>query len=274
MITNWSCHWDDLQLKFNNSTLFTFPLIKDGIEKESLTQQCETLFIKLTKNNDFEKAWYGISKNFRKTYYKTKDAIRFDVADLVEVDCPMEYKTLKNGWHKNWANSNYLSVNNSSTNGLLEPGFFAEMKNCGWEEFESFSFVLLKLLGINNIHKYSSLDNRGKADGFFKFQNLSVLYDSTLESKFDKKKEIQINNYLDQIKNDKIVIRDHYYSLKDTTKQVWIISRNTGTRLIRNEDGIKVKEIGYLTLIDLYKRRLNEEITLDELTDLLKTLNG
>ena len=128
-----------------------------------------------------KKSWIGKSKNFRKDPNNGKEAIRFEVSDLKEVSCPTPYKNYKEGWHLNKSSlfsgtSAFVTTSNQN----LQPSFFSEMSTCNWQLFEEHCFYLLRLLGIHELHKFPQSDNRGKADGFFKFSTLSVLYDATL----------------------------------------------------------------------------------------------
>lgn len=262
MATQWDRHWDDLSY-WNSSTLFTLPLIYDGLEEGPWADEVDTLFIKLTKGKSFEKSWVGKAKNFRTDSNKGKPAIRFDVSDLKEVDCPGEFKNCPLGWR----------LNNPADNcNHLMPGFFSEMATCDWTAFENSCFHLLRLLGIHEIHQFLQDDNRGKADGFFKIGTLSVLFDATLEADFDRLKETQLSNYVNQLKVDKFNIKEHSYTLNEGNKEVWIITRKDNARTLRIEDHIKIREIPYTKLIAIYLRRLTSEIGVDELTNLLKGL--
>lgn len=276
MVTKWKGHWDNFWSPVANaqSTLFTHSVITDSsLITGPWPAKAKTLYIKLNDGNRFEKSWIGYSENFRKDNYKGKPAIRFEVSELKEVACPEHYKSFGNGWHINndnlFAGSEQLVVD---TNQNLQPPFFKEMATCSWQLFEEHCFHLLRLLGIHELHKFPQSDNRGKADGFFKFSTLSVLYDATLESDFDTQKETQVDNYINQLKADKFKIADNAYTIKDTNKQVWIITRGNNVRNIRKEDNIKAKEIPYQKLIEVYHHRLANEIGTEELWDFLKDL--
>lgn len=275
MVTNWELHWDKLSAKWNNSTIFTLPIIKDNLSNAVWPSEATTLFIKKTKENAFEKAWLGKTKNFRKDPNNGKPAVRFEVVELVEIDCPLEYKLYTNGWHLNKKTQPlpFSISDNFIKNNHLQPAFFNEMKSCDALTFELHCFHLLRLLGIHDIHKFPQDDNRGKADGFFRFHTLSVIYDATLETNFQKKKETQIENYINQLKKEKISFDFINYSIKDTQRQVWIITRGNNVTIIKTEDHIKVKEIPFARLIELYNKRLDEEVGTDELWDILKNLN-
>ena len=273
MVTSWSNHWDKLQGSKGASTLFTLPLIKDNIADNPLPDDAVTLFIKLTENKTFEKSWIGKTKNFRKDQTNGKDAIRFDVSDLRELECPQQYKGHLNGWHLNKSISvAAIEIKPGNTDANLQPAFFSEMAVCNWQLFEDHCFHLLRLIGIHDIHKFPQSDNRGKADGFFKLSSLSVLYDATLERDFVTQKETQVDNYINQLKGDKVKIGQQSYTVKETNRQVWIITRGSSVRPIRTEDHIKVKEIPYSNLIAVYHQRLQTEIGIEDLWDVLKDL--
>ena len=271
---NWAKHWDSL----DNSTLYTMPAIKDGLANNPWPSEATTLFIKRTEENKFEKSWIGKAKNFRHDPNKGKPGIRFEVSDLQEIECPQAYKEYSNGWHSNNSNiASSIETKHPNNNLRLQPGFFAEMAVCNWPIFEKCCFCLLRLIGIHDMHKFPQSDNRGKADGFFKFITqsaaLSVLYDATLGTDFYAQKETQIDNYINQLKGEKIRIGSQSYSIKETTRQVWIITRGNGVHTIRTEDNIKVKEIPYTKLIEVYNQRLVSEIGIEDLWNILRDLN-
>lgn len=274
MVTTWELHWDNLSKRWKNSTIFTFPFINDNISSGPWPEEASTLFIKLASDKKFEKSWIGKTKNFRKDSYNDKPAIRFEVADLKEIDCPEEFRQKPTGWYlnKSFTPLSYTAPTVQNSEDRLSPPFFKEMSNCDPFSFEMYCFQLLRLIGIHDIHKFPQDDNRGKADGFFLFKSLSVIYDATLESNYQKKKETQIENYINQLKKEKIAFGALSYTIKDTQRQGWIITRGRIVRHIQTEDDIKVKEIPYTKLIEVYEKRLHEEMGSDELWDLLKDL--
>jgi len=272
MVTNWELHWDKLKAKWNNSTLFTIPIIKDGLADGPWPDEVVTLFIKRNKSNAFEKSWIGKAKNFRRDPNGGKPAIRFEVTNLKEIDYRPGFEKYSNGWHLN-KNDVILESQSVPAPALnLQPAFFKEMENCDWGTFELYSFYLLRLLGINDINKIPQADNRGKADGFFKLSSLAVIYDATLDTNFVKTKEQQIENYISQLKKDKYKINNSNYTIKEHQKQVWIITRGDIVKEITSEDNIKVKEVPFKSLIDIYYRRLTEDVNTETLTDLLKNI--
>ena len=267
MVTNWDAHWDHLQ-KWNNSTLFTATFISHPLSMPPWPEQADTLFIKLNKDNLFEKSWIGKSKNFRKDLYKGRDAIRFDVSDLRPVDCPPEYKDITIGWHANKFNED-TSISEKS---YLLPPFISDMETCPWQTFELYCSFLLRLLGLHDLHAISPKANGGKPDGFFKFHILAVIYDASLHPDFTDKKGQQIENYISQLKKERIHLDGYTYTITDLQKQVWIITRGREVRTLRIEDHIKVKEIPYHRLVDLYLQRVEGQVTAMELADLLKDI--
>lgn len=114
--------------------------------------------------------------------------------------------------------------------------------------------------------------------GFFKFRTLSVLYDSILIRDFDISKGTQIENYVNQLKTDKIKIGNTSYTIRGTDKQVWITTRTSSIRSqtddrIDTDDGINIKEVPYCKLIEIYNMRLKKEISGDKLCARLKQLD-
>ncbi|MBX7181883.1 MAG: hypothetical protein K1X82_07210 [Bacteroidia bacterium] len=272
MVSNWNGHWDKLPAKYKNSSLFTESIIPK--ELQAFPKEASTLFIKRSNDGSkFEKSWIGKTGNFRKDLFNDQPAIRFDILELKETQCPNEFLNTPTGWHLANPKPEIQSTNPPKTTNPLLPSFIEEMETCDPFTFELRCFQLLRLVGIHDIHKFPQDDNRGKADGFFRFHSLSVIYDATLEQNFQKKKETQIENYIAQLKKEKIEFRTIAYTIKDSQKQVWIITRGKNVQHIKIEDHIRVKEIPYTKLVQLVVKRLETEIGLDELWDDLKDLH-
>ena len=275
MVTKWKGHWDSFWSPVPNaqSTLFTHGVIKDpSLKNGPWPKTAKTLFIKLNDLNKFEKSWVGYSSNFKNESYNGKPAVRFEVSGLIENDYYPGLENYSNGWH---LNKNKYILESQSVSNLdfdLQPAFFNEMQTCNWEAFELYSFYLLRLLGINDINKIPQSDNRGKADGFFKHNSFAVIYDATLDTNFVKNKEQQIENYINQLKKDKYTFNNSNYTIKEYQKQVWIITRGDAVKNIKSEDGIKVKEVPFKRLIEIYGERLTKEIDAVDLTELLKNI--
>lgn len=271
MVTTWDGHWD----KLNGGTYYTIPYVKDGIASGAFPAEATTLFIKRNKDtNNFEKSWIGSSRNFRKDTHNNKAVIRFDVSNLQEVTCPDELKKTPNGWY---LNKNNISISTSAkpaakTEDSLHPPFLKEMETCDWPTFERHCFHLLRLLGIHDIHAFPQDNNRGMADGIFHFHTLTVIYDATLEQNFSDSKATQMENYLNQLKKEKIKIGQQNYTIKNTLRQVWIITRGSNSQTIDREDDIEVKEIPFRKLVEVYDRRLRDEVGASDLQKILAGL--
>lgn len=271
MITSWQRHWDNLAV-WDNLTLFTTGMIHWPYANNLPATPVETIFVKKSGNN-FEGAWIGTVSAFHDYMYQdSKPSIRFTVSIKSKYDCPSKLKQMKLGWHLIEDSAAHSTAANDSHT-VFNPPFFADFQTTKWEVFEDSTYYLLRLLGIHDIHKFAQGNNRGKADGFFKFDNrLAVLYDATLDTDLSKKKT-QISNYLNQLSEDKFQHGISSYSIKGIDKQVWIIVKDgSKASIIQNHDGIKVKTIPISVLLSLYHERLSTEIGTDQLWDKLKDL--
>jgi len=145
----------------------------------------------------------------------------------------------------------------------LQPGFFDKL--CvteNWQEFEEYTYYLLKLAGIQTVYHFLGENQAGKADGFFKIGNLAVLYDCTLRSgHVELNKQEQIKNYCYQLQQGSIDlsenIKEEFYHHH---KQIWIITKGT-SRQIRIINSIEIKEIGISDIICLYQERLTKNMS-------------
>lgn len=135
-------------------------------------------------------------------------------------------------------------------------------------EFEDAVFMLLKMLGISNVFQYGRTNQAGKADGFFHFQNLAVLYDCTLREDFFGFKEEQIDNYVGQLSKSPLTMHvrssdggklQKKFPLDQKNCHVWIITAGKKTREISDTESIRVKEVTVQDLIKLAKRRLHAD---------------
>ena len=124
-----------------------------------------------------KKHGWAKQRTFVKTPNNGKPAIRFEVANLVEIDCPAEFKNYTNGWHlnKSFIPGEDIQVAAVIDDGLTT-GFFKQMSNCSWELFEQYCFHLLRVIGIHDIHALPREAQQGKADGFFRFHSLHNIY--------------------------------------------------------------------------------------------------
>jgi len=252
MITHWENHWDDLR---NNETYYPDTLFKSGMNRSKIVENTSTLFIKLNMaSRKPEQAWDGKVFDFK----PEKDKVRFKVKIEREVRCPPRYYNYKEGWYVEEARAREGIPERSD----LYPQFFSNVATTNdWSEFEKYAYQLLKLLGIHEIHKYEK--QKGMADGFFKFRNLVVMYDSTLETDFEKSKEVQINNYCAQLKNGKIQYQNMIIDVVQCQKQVWIITRGN-PRVIKKVNEVKVKEVPIHEIINIYRERIEENLSEDK----------
>jgi hypothetical protein len=117
-------------------------------------------------------------------------------------------------------------------------------------------------------------------DGFFVFENLAVIYDCTLKTDL-KVKEEQINNYCRRLdKENKLYCesKDKPFNIEYKKKQVWIITRNKTQKIKdyprNNGESILVKEISINDLIEIYIKRIKENLFEDKLERILEDLGN
>ncbi|NIP23720.1 MAG: hypothetical protein GWO38_07840 [Phycisphaerae bacterium] len=140
----------------------------------------------------------------------------------------------------------------------LSPPFFDKLYSTNnWQKFEEYTYYLLKLLGIQKAYNFLEERQAGKADGFFKFGSLAVIYDCTLDGRdIEDSKREQINNYCNRLKQGSIEISssttEEFYTHH---KQVWIVTRGT-TQRIKLINNIEVKEVAVQDIMSIYQERL------------------
>ena len=259
MVTHWGNHWNNLP---NNETYFTKNMLKKGMTTDEIRENTPTIFIKLKSKYDKkpERAWEGKVYGFK--YDGTR--IRFKVKIDREIPIPAEYSNYLEGWYVEGLEDETLSK------GALYPPFFYILNATNdWKEFERYTHLLFKLLGVSQIIKYEK--QRGEPDGFFKIGNLAVIYDATLESNFQKTKETQIRNYVNQLKANSIKYKDRRFDVSNCNKQVWIITRGS-SRILEKTDNIIIKEVPINKLIEVYTDRLKKSIDETELKSTLENL--
>lgn len=131
-------------------------------------------------------------------------------------------------------------------------------------EFEDYTFMILRLLGIHSLYQYDKKNQAGRADGFFIIGSLVVMYDCTLRNEFEEHKKEQIENYVNKLKNSQITIdfrltdggvRKKTLQIQGKNCQVWIITKNN-TRELYDVDGIRVKEVAVQDLMKVFNKRL------------------
>lgn len=265
MVTHWANHWDRLT---GNQTYYTFRTLKNDISflKETWKggQPVPTIFIKLNENTKVpERAWEGYTSDFK--IDSKRKRIYFRVKIEKEVQVPFKYRNLREGWYT----EKFEEVVSESAI-LFPPFFYIMRKTSSWDEFEEYVYYLFKLLGIHNIYKYEK--QRGAPDGFFKFGNLAVVYDATLERDFEESKRDQINNYCNLLKSGRIQYQTITVDVSNCRKQVWIITRGLSSRIIREQDEVTVKEVPIDELIKIYQKRIEDNLKEVELEDELKNI--
>jgi hypothetical protein len=135
-----------------------------------------------------------------------------------------------------------------------------------WKEFERYSQWLIRLVWVHDIYRFQ--DQKGRADGFFKFKNLAVMYDCTLEKDFLMRKKDQIMNFCNQLKSGSIEIGGDVKDISHCWKQVWIITRGD-RRVIKKVDEIVVREVPVTETIGFYLRRFEGDLGESEVSSML-----
>lgn len=156
----------------------------------------------------------------------------------------------------------------------LYPPFFDKLLSTGdWKEFEQYTHYLLKLLGIQAVYTFVDERQAGKADGFFKFGNLAVMYDCTLGvGNIEENKKDQIINYCNRLKQGSLevaggtILEFHHHH-----KQVWLITRGTSRRVKLIND-IAIKEVAIRDIIDVYQERLKGMVSDEYLETKLRNI--
>jgi len=295
MVSLFKEHWK------NGKTQYPIELIKFDLQSNQLVENAPTLFIKVEeKTYEMEKAWFGYVSNFAPVVNnKGRKIISFNVEIKKELDLkealniiedidaiPQPKSNPKPGWYlvsqtrfqKPQIKSSIIIPEEFA---LYPPFFYNLIKTKDHFEFENLVFQLLKLIGINNICKIDKKEQAGREDGFFVFGDLAVIYDCTLLSDFVQKKKHQINNYCRQLENEQELLcesKGRPFNIRNKRKQVWIITRNKTQKIkdypCQNGKSILVKEISIYDLIEIYIKRIKENLFEDELEKILENLGN
>jgi len=267
MVTGWLNHWNNLK---NNSTLFSKWMIKSPEISKKPVDGTTTIFIKKSsESQNLENCWQGKTYNFIEDSYKNKSAIRFNVKIEKEITCPEKYKNYSIGWYADKIEEDI--INNTD----YDPLFFKRLiSTTDYIDFEKLVYILIKCIGIHTVHWFEPTNQAGKPDGFFKFNNLAILYDCTLNSSFLKNKNVQINNYCGQLKKDNIEYENKSIDVKNCKKNVWIITQSQKSKIIKYVDEIKVKEVSIFDLMKIYRLRLEKDFDCDELQRMLENIES
>jgi hypothetical protein len=295
MVSDWSDHWDNIE----ENTYYTKRLIKFDLQSHQLVENASTLFIKVEEGTyKIIGAWFGYVSNFKQGVdNKGREIISFDVQienklDLKEalrviegIDAiPQPKSNPKPGWYllsqtkfqKPQIKSSIIIPEEFA---LYLPFFYNLIKTKDHFEFEDLVFQLLKLIGINNICKIDKKEQAGREDGFFVFGDLAVIYDCTLKTNFNK--EEQINNYCRRLDDEEKLScksKGKPFNIRNKRKQVWIITRNKTQKINEYscESGkiILIKEISIYDLIEIYIKRIKENLFEDEFEKILENLGN
>lgn len=163
------------------------------------------------------------------------------------------------------------SASTAEIDSSLYPAFFDELLTTNdWRKFEEYTHYLLKLLGIQTAYSFLNQDQAGRADGFFKFGNLAVIYDCTLrrQQNVDDFKQNQIVNYCNLLQQGRIDISEEIIEeFHSHRQQVWIITQENSRR-IKTINGVEIKEVSIRDIMAIYKQRLVSNVN-DPLLELL-----
>ncbi|MFH0888661.1 MAG: hypothetical protein V1871_05570 [Planctomycetota bacterium] len=255
MATWFPGHWDKIP---GNRTQYFLSMIPKGVDKNEIINygEIETLFIKHKDKGDLtvEGCWTGKTSNFEiSKNTQGKDIVLFTVKIDKSESCPTKYQN----YHDTWYCEDWQPSQASTEDKSFDPPFFSNLISTShWKDFEQLTYYLLKVMGLHSVYKFPTNEQSGKSDGFFIFNNLAVIFDMTLDSNFEKVKEIQIKNYCNQLKETDIKYHEHFFPLAGRTKQVWIITRGTKSRIIRKEDKTTIKEVVINDLTKFYRDRI------------------
>ncbi len=258
MVTDFYGYWNNIRTKGGPS--YPPRMIKGMVSEADLREGTPTLFVKNYKSENssrmerapkVERVWKGSVHQIEQNPSDGKYYFRVEIEE--EVMDRAKYEGYENGWYISRID---LAEKVPSTD-LFSPPLFAKISTINdFNWFEIHVYYLLKMIGINSVHRIPRENNRGKADGFFRIGSLAVLYDATLESDFEKEKSEQIENYCGQMQRGRIDFDKVTEEFHSHEKQVWIITRGRN-RLIREKGEVVVKEIPVSKLIEIYEARLH-----------------
>lgn len=255
MVTKFDNHWINLQ-----NTKYKTGMLKNGMNEEKLRDNTDTIFIKRDKNNRIVSTLEGkVSDICIIQNNMGEKSISFSVKLDNKIDCPDRYLDYGPGWYLENV-ENYHNVSNEPEK-IFDPAFFDVLiRPNDWKEFEKYIYYLIRCLGIHIVHKFAPQDQRGKADGFFRFKNVAVLYDCTLDTDFRNRKEEQIKNFCNRLREGIITFGQELQDIHNCYKSVWIITNSQNHSLIQRRDEITIVEVPVKKIIDLYRNRLNRNL--------------
>lgn len=245
-------------------------LINDNILTNNLIPNSECIFV----NRTLQKQFIGV---FHKIIEPIDNNVNFKITIQKEVEYDKKLISYK-GWNI-LPEADFIykikeiqKTSNKNKSIQFLPPFFDEIQTTkDWRRFEELSFYLLKCIGISEIIKVDPTRAAGKYDGFFKYRNLAVIYDSTLNENFQLDKDIQIKNYCDRLRDGIIDSVDKSITFYDSRKAIWIITQGKN-KLIKTINNIRIKEITVEKLCELYLERLLKNFSEEELEEQLFNL--
>ncbi len=292
MVTDLKGHWDNMRTRWGNptnSTSYPQHMLRSGLTPNNLQNGTPTILINIHTGQAWEGYIDKISLKNQKIHFQVHIS-----QQLPQI--PPQYASWTNGWYADPPLSTSSSAAYIPTSGvhptveqILDvisqhevslrylPLFISRLRHTqNWREFEELSHLLLRLLGIHTLCAFSSNEQKGHSDGFFKIGKLAVIYDITLDQNYQQTKAQQIQNFLAQIEKDPIECCSQTISLVGCYRQVWILTRGT-TQVVKQHASqvgqIVVKEVSIECLVKTYIERMeNLCMNEDELADRLRHL--
>jgi hypothetical protein len=164
-------------------------------------------------------------------------------------------------------------TDNKKTSLFKPPFLYLLETTTNSEIFENYVHNLIKLLGIHQAGKFPPKDQFRQMDGFFKSRTLAVAWDATLHEEFKERKKGQIENYCEKLLEAKITLpKIGTLTFAECDKEVWIITREAGSKLIKIIDSIYIKEVSIIDLIELYETRLEQDFDETMLVNKLRNI--
>ena len=271
MVTCFQGHWDKIK---DNHAYYTSRMLRFQLGTEKPQTDLPVIFIKRENRGPVEKAWIGRVSNFeKKPYANDNHKWWFNVQLEKEIICPNDLKSYGEGWYIEDRPVADEAIKTNSHE-LYDPPFINKLLTTSqWREFEDHTYDLLRVSGINEMHRFDPANQSGKADGLFKIGKTVVIYDCTLEQNFEKRKAAQITNYANLLNSNIIDLEDRTMNITNCEKFVWIIRKdNPDPPKMKQADDVIIKVLPIQTLINLYRKRLkhhwNERHLEKEIQDL------
>jgi len=231
----------------------------------------DTVFIRISGGDRPLSGWRGKVRGIRvegdKTFFTPEISDAMDDAEVAR------FKNRGVGWYELSTSTGSPSV---PTRPELVPALFDRLQiTKDPDEFEELAYRAIRLLGIHRSYRFEKDDQAGKADGFFKFQNLAVIYDCTLRENFETHKRQQLQNYANQLLSGEVAIPpDTFERVCSQQKQVWVVTRGRSRVLYHISDvgSVTVKEVSVSELKKIFLERLLATMTEDDLENRFRSI--